>query len=118
MSPSKREGQIANPPNIHVVGAGLAGTECALQLAQRGYRVFLYEMRPLTKTPAHKTGQCAELVCSNSLGSLSEPSASAQLKNEMRKLKSYVLEAAEKHRVPAGQSLSVDRELFSKELTA
>jgi len=99
------------------VGAGLAGSECALQLAKRGHSVVLYEMRPLAMTPAHKTGMCAELVCSNSLGSLTEPSAPAQLKWEMTRLESKILEIAHLHRVPAGQSLSVDRDLFSKEIT-
>ncbi len=102
---------------IHIVGAGLAGSECALQLADRGYSVLLYEMRPLQMTPAHKTGRCAELVCSNSLGSMIEPTAPAQLKWEMTKLGSYVLKAAHLAQVPAGQALSVDREVFSSELT-
>ena len=99
------------------MGAGLAGSECALQLARRGYSVMLYEMRPTTMTPAHKTSQCAELVCSNSLGSVMEPSAPAQLKWEMSELGSFVLQAAQNHKVPAGQALSVDRELFSQEIT-
>ncbi|MDZ4677650.1 MAG: methylenetetrahydrofolate--tRNA-(uracil(54)-C(5))-methyltransferase (FADH(2)-oxidizing) TrmFO [Oligoflexia bacterium] len=103
--------------SVHIVGAGLAGTECALQLATRGYQVFLYEMRPEKLTPAHKTGGCAELVCSNSLGSLMEPSAPSMLKNEMAELGSFVLAAAHRHKVPAGQALSVDRELFSQDLT-
>ena len=102
---------------IHIVGAGLAGTECALQLALRGYSVKLYEMRPQQLTPAHKTGFCAELVCSNSLGSLAEPTAPSQLKWEMAQLGSFVLKSAHNHSVPAGQSLSVDRNLFSEELT-
>src|SRR5438105_1281300 len=91
---------------IHVVGAGLAGSECALQLASRGYQIKLYEMRPKQMTPAHKTGNCAELVCSNSLGSLMQPSAPAQLKWEMEKLGSYILKVAMETKVPAGQSLS------------
>ncbi len=103
---------------IHIVGAGLAGTECALQLASSGHSVFLYEMRPLKMTPAHKTELCAELVCSNSLGSMIEPTAPSQLKWEMTKLNSFVLKAAHNNQVPAGQALSVDRDLFSKELTA
>ena len=74
-------------------------------------------MRPVTMTPAHKTGHCAELVCSNSLGSLTEPSAPSQLKWEMEKLGSHILAAAHEHKVPAGQSLSVDRELFSQAIT-
>ena len=106
-----------NKREIHIVGAGLAGTECALQLASHGYSVFLYEMRPLTMTPAHKTGLCAELVCSNSLGSMVQPTAPSQLKWEMEKLNSFVLKAAYANAVPAGQALSVDRDLFSQELT-
>jgi len=104
-------------PTIHVVGAGLAGTECALQLAERGYQVHLYEMRPEQMTPAHKTNQCAELVCSNSLGSSADTQASGQLKWEMQRLGSFVLQSAYDNRVPAGQALSVDREQFSKKLT-
>jgi methylenetetrahydrofolate--tRNA-(uracil-5-)-methyltransferase len=102
---------------VHVVGAGLAGSECALQLADKGHKVFLYEMRPQTMTPAHKTGQCAELVCSNSLGSLLEPSAPAQLKWEMTQLNSHILKAAHEARVPAGQALGVDRIIFADEVT-
>ncbi len=102
---------------IHIVGAGLAGTECALKLADLGHNVILYEMRPQVSTPAHRTSHCAELVCSNSLGSLLEPTAPAQLKWEMEKLGSQVLKCAIDARVPAGQALSVDREIFSRSLT-
>lgn len=102
---------------IHVVGAGLTGSECALQLAKHGHNVCLYEMRPIQSTPAHKTGYCAELVCSNSLGSLLEPSAPSLLKWEMEQLDSEILKAAKEFRVPAGQALSVDRELFAKFIT-
>lgn len=108
---------MSNKKTIHVVGAGLAGSECALQLADKGYSVFLYEMRPETMTPAHKTNMFAELVCSNSLGSLLEPSAPAQLKWEMEKLGSHILKAAHASKVPAGQALSVDRTLFAEEIT-
>ncbi|MCC6276728.1 MAG: methylenetetrahydrofolate--tRNA-(uracil(54)-C(5))-methyltransferase (FADH(2)-oxidizing) TrmFO [Oligoflexia bacterium] len=104
-------------PIIHIVGGGLAGSECALQLAGLGYFVKLYEMRPKTLTPAHHTGQFAELVCSNSLGSLTEPSAPGLLKWEMSRLGSKILDAALRHRVPAGQSLSVDRNEFSNEIS-
>ncbi len=102
---------------IHIVGAGLAGSECALQLAKRGHEVFLYEMRPLQSTPAHKTGDCAELVCSNSLGSIQEPASPAQLKWEMEKLDSVILKSAHNNAVPAGQALSVDRVLFAQEIS-
>lgn len=111
------QAQINNKQaTVHVVGAGLAGTECALQLAEQGISVALYEMRPTMLTPAHKTGMAAELVCSNSLGSLQKPAAPALLKSEMEALGSYVLRAAKNSAVPAGQSLSVDREEFAKEL--
>src|SRR5207253_3445275 len=90
---------------ISVVGAGLAGSECALQLANKGYKVVLFEMRDKTMTPAHKTGKFAELVCSNSFGSLGEVSAPGQLKWEAQKLDSPILKAAFESQVPAGQAL-------------
>lgn len=102
---------------IHVVGAGLAGSEAALQLAELGHSVILHEMRPVTMTPAHKTGDFAELVCSNSFGSLSPESAPGQLKWEAEQLGSFVLAAARAHAVPAGQALGIDRALFARELT-
>lgn len=102
---------------VTVVGAGLAGTECALQLATMGFQVSLFEMRSKTMTPAHKTNQFAELVCSNSFGSESEGSAPHQLKWEAECLGSFILKAAQIAKVPAGQALSVDRELFAQTLT-
>ncbi len=102
---------------ITVVGAGLAGSECALQLAELGYEVDLFEMRSLSAqvmTEAHKTEKFAELVCSNSFGSLSEGSAPAQLKWEAQALGSFILKAAVEAQVPAGQALGVDREVFSQ----
>jgi len=102
---------------ISVVGAGLAGCECALQLADLGYQVKLYEMRKIKLTPAHKTTKFAELVCSNSFGSQSEGSAPQQLKWEAEKLNSHILKSAKEVSVPAGQALSVDRELFSLTIT-
>ena len=102
---------------IHVVGAGLAGSECSFQLAQRGYKVHLYEMRPEKSTPAHKTAQLAEIVCSNSFGSQSPGSAPHQLKWEAEKLNSLILEEAKNHAVPAGQALSVDREKFAEAIS-
>jgi methylenetetrahydrofolate--tRNA-(uracil-5-)-methyltransferase len=102
---------------ISVVGAGLAGTECALQLAHKGYDVDLYEMRPQTQTPAHKTGEFAELVCSNSFGSEGAISGPGQLKYEAQLLGSFILKTAKEYQVPAGQALAVDRERFAKELS-
>jgi len=102
---------------IYVVGAGLAGSECAWQLAQMGFEVELIEMRPIETTPAHKTEKFAELVCSNSFGSMSVTSATAQLKWEAEKLGSLILQCAKKAYVPAGQALGVDREQFSEFVT-
>jgi methylenetetrahydrofolate--tRNA-(uracil-5-)-methyltransferase len=100
-----------------VIGGGLAGCEAALQLACRGFEVDLYEMRKGTgKTPAHKTSDLAELVCSNSFKGMQLASAHGLLKNELKMLGSFLLQAAEKARVPAGESLTVDRKLFSKEV--
>lgn len=104
-------------PTIHIVGAGLAGSECALQLAEMGYAVTLIEMRDQVMTPAHRTAKCAELVCSNSFGSLAGTSAPGQLKWEAEHLHSKILEAAWKARVPAGQALGMDREVFADEIT-
>lgn len=108
---------LKSQQKISVVGAGLAGSECALQLANKGYQVVLYEMRNKTMTPAHKTGKFAELVCSNSFGSMGEISAPGQLKWEAQKLGSKILEAAYFAQVPAGQALGMDREVFSARVT-
>lgn len=105
-------------PQISVIGAGLAGSEAALRLARRGFEVDLFEMRPLRMTEAHVSGQCAELVCSNSFGSAGSHSASGILKAELHALHSQVLETAFATRVPAGESLAVDRELFAKAVTS
>jgi methylenetetrahydrofolate--tRNA-(uracil-5-)-methyltransferase len=102
---------------VVVVGGGLAGSECAWALAERGISVALVEQRPLQQTAAHKTGDLAELVCSNSLKSTDPESAPALLKSELQKLNSLILSAAYKHQVPAGQALAVDREAFSREIT-
>ncbi len=99
---------------IVVVGGGLAGTEAAFQLAQRGHRVVLYEMRPRVPTPAHQTDGLAELVCSNSLKSEETSNAHGLLKAELRVLGSLLLEVAAGARVPAGAALAVDRGLFSR----
>jgi methylenetetrahydrofolate--tRNA-(uracil-5-)-methyltransferase len=102
---------------ISVVGGGLAGSEVAFQLAEMGYSVRLYEMRPRTMTPAHKTGDLAELVCSNSFGSVANHAVSGQLKWEAEKMGSMILEAAGQARVPAGQALGIDRVEFAKRVT-
>jgi methylenetetrahydrofolate--tRNA-(uracil-5-)-methyltransferase len=101
---------------IRVIGGGLAGTEAAWQIARHGLGVDLYEMRPVRKTPAHVTDNLAELVCSNSLKSNDPFHAPGLLKQEMRILDSLVIHAADRSSVPAGMSLSVDRELFAKNI--
>jgi methylenetetrahydrofolate--tRNA-(uracil-5-)-methyltransferase len=106
-----------SPPPVHVIGAGLAGSECAYQLASRGVPVVLHEMRPERSTPAHKTGGCAELVCSNSLRSDDPEHAAGLLKREMESLGSLVIAAAREHAVPAGGALAVDRDRFSAAIT-
>ena len=103
---------------IHIVGAGLAGSEAALQLAARGRRVVLHEMRPAQKTEVHKTGDCAELVCSNSLKGTREDSAPGMLKHELSMLGSCLYRIAQECSVPAGGALAVDRERFSQAVTA
>ncbi len=91
--------------------------EAAWQAAERGIDVILYEMRPVRSTPAHKTGDLAELVCSNSFKADSITTASGLLKAELRALRSLVLQAADAHRVPAGLALAVAREDFAREVT-
>ncbi len=107
----------SKPSEPVVVGGGLAGSEAAWQLAQRGIAVHLYEMRPHTMTPAHTTGDFAELVCSNSLGSTQGTAPASLLKDEMRLFDSLVLQAAAAAQIPAGSALAVDREIFSKTVT-
>ncbi|MDR3541094.1 MAG: methylenetetrahydrofolate--tRNA-(uracil(54)-C(5))-methyltransferase (FADH(2)-oxidizing) TrmFO [Desulfosporosinus sp.] len=102
---------------ITVIGAGLAGSEAAWQLAERGVRVDLYEMRPTKTTPAHQTDQFAELVCSNSLRGAGLENAVGLLKEEMRRLGSFIMSAADHNAVSAGGALAVDRELFASEIT-
>lgn len=102
---------------VTVVGAGLAGSECALQLAHRGVPVKLYEQRPTNNTVAHHTDRCAELVCSNSLKATRLESAAGLLKHELETMGSYVLAAAKEHAVPAGGALAVDRDGFSEAVT-
>jgi methylenetetrahydrofolate--tRNA-(uracil-5-)-methyltransferase len=103
---------------VTVVGAGLAGSEAAWQLARRGVRVRLLEMRPVRMTAAHRTADFAELVCSNSLRNASMETAVGVLKEEMRRLGSLVISAADAARVPAGAALAVDRDGFSAAITA
>jgi methylenetetrahydrofolate--tRNA-(uracil-5-)-methyltransferase len=98
---------------IHIVGGGLAGSEAAWQLAERGHRVVIHEMRPVKTTEAHKTDRLAELVCSNTFKSTEVTNAHGLLKAEMRLLGSIVLQAADEARVPAGSALAVDRDIFS-----
>ncbi|ACL69512.1 methylenetetrahydrofolate--tRNA-(uracil(54)-C(5))-methyltransferase (FADH(2)-oxidizing) TrmFO [Halothermothrix orenii] len=100
-----------------VIGAGLAGCEATWQAINRGVEVDLYEMRPEQKTPAHNTGFFAELVCSNSLGANHLHNAGGILKEEMRHLNSLIIKTADKHRVPAGRALAVDRNEFAREIT-
>lgn len=99
---------------VHVIGAGLAGSECACQLADRGVEVILHEMRPLASSPAHHTEHFAELVCSNSFKSTRGDSAAGMLKHELRAMGSVLLSCAERASVPAGGALAVDREEFSR----
>ncbi len=103
--------------SVAVIGAGLAGSEAAWQIAAQGIPVTLYEMRPVRQTPAHHTASFAELVCSNSLRANGLANAVGVLKEEMRRLDSLILACADLHAVPAGGALAVDREGFSAEVT-
>ncbi len=102
---------------VTVIGAGLAGSEAAWQIASRGVPVKLYEMRPVVKTPAHHTDKFAELVCTNSLRANGLTNAVGVLKEEMRMLDSIILKSADKNAVPAGGALAVDRDGFSGDIT-
>ena len=106
-----------NKKEVIVVGAGLAGCEAAYQLAKRGIKVKLYEMKSKKMTEAHKKPYYAELVCSNSLGGDNLANASGLMKEELRRLDSLLIKIADKNRVPAGQALAVDRDGFSIEIT-
>jgi len=103
--------------SVKIIGAGLAGSEAAWQLVKRGIPVEIYEMRPQTMTPAHKTGNFAELVCSNSLRAAGLENAVGLLKEEMRRMGSLIMACADQRRVPAGGALAVDREGFSEAVT-
>lgn len=102
---------------INVIGAGLAGSEAAWQIAQRGHKVRLFEMRPKVQTAAHETGYFGELVCSNSLGSKLDTTAPGLLKKELQELNSLIIKTAYETSVPAGGALAVDRKAFAKEIT-
>ena len=103
---------------VRIIGAGLAGSECAFSLAQRGHRVELFEMRPVKSTPAHATSNLAELVCSNSFRSSSPTNAVGLLKKEMALMDSLVIRCGEEARVPAGDAFAVDRDRFSAAITS
>src|SRR5688500_8777856 len=102
---------------IHIVGGGLAGSEAAWQAAEQGVPVTIHEMRPVRPTAVHKTDALAELVCSNSFRGDKLDNAVGLLKEEMRRLGSLVMRAAEAARVPAGAALAVDRVVFSQRVT-
>ncbi|WP_285860135.1 MULTISPECIES: FADH(2)-oxidizing methylenetetrahydrofolate--tRNA-(uracil(54)-C(5))-methyltransferase TrmFO [Paenibacillus] len=110
--------KLTDSSRVTVIGAGLAGSEAAWQIASRGVPVTLYEMRPVVKTPAHHTDKFAELVCSNSLRANGLTNAVGVLKEEMRLLNSLVLGSADRNAVPAGGALAVDRDGFSGEITS
>jgi methylenetetrahydrofolate--tRNA-(uracil-5-)-methyltransferase len=102
---------------VRVIGGGLAGTEAAWQIARAGVPVILDEMRPVQTSPAHHTEELAELVCSNSFGAMNSDRAAGLLHEELRRLGSIIINTADKHSVPAGGALAVDRGVFSRELT-
>ena len=102
---------------INVIGAGLAGCEAAKQISSHGIKVHLYEMKPKKKTPAHHSDLFGELVCSNSLKAMRTESAAGLLKEEMRRLDSFLMKCADKCQVPAGGALAVDRDIFSRLVT-
>ncbi|HHX22337.1 MAG TPA: FAD-binding protein, partial [Clostridiales bacterium] len=104
-------------PKVTVVGGGLAGCEAAWQLLTRGVPVLLVDIKPHQRTPAHQSDDLAELVCSNSLKSDRLQNAAGLLKEEMRRLNSLIIRAADATRVPAGGALAVDREAFSAFVT-
>ncbi|MGD1922135.1 MAG: FADH(2)-oxidizing methylenetetrahydrofolate--tRNA-(uracil(54)-C(5))-methyltransferase TrmFO [Pleurocapsa sp.] len=103
---------------VTVIGGGLAGTEAAWQVVQAGVPVTFYEMRPVKKSPAHHSQELAELVCSNSFGAKNSDRAAGLLHEELRRLGSRIIATADKHAVPAGGALAVDRAVFSSELTS
>src|SRR5699024_1765093 len=102
---------------ITIIGGGLAGCEAAYQIAKRGIKVKLYEMKPVKFSPAHSNTNLAEIVCSNSFKSNLHTNACGLLKEELRLLDSILIKTADKVAVPAGQALAVDREKFAEEIT-
>lgn len=108
---------MENQQFVNVIGAGLAGSEAAFQIAERGVQVHLYEMRPVKNTPAHHSPNFAELVCTNSLRANQLTNAAGLLKEEMRRLNSLIIEEADATAIPAGGALAVDRESFSENIT-
>ncbi len=108
---------MTTTPVLTIIGGGLAGTEAAWQAAQHGVTVHLYEMRPAVSTGAHRTSDLAELICSNSLGSNLPDRASGVLKNELRRLGSFLVDCAEASALPAGSALAVDRDMFAQTAT-
>ena len=107
-----------NEATVHIIGAGLAGSEAAWQLATRGVKTIIHEMKPQKFSPAHKSADCAELVCSNSLRSDDyEHNAVGLMHEEMRRVGSLIMECADACRVPAGGALAVDREAFAQMVT-
>ncbi|MCQ2565190.1 MAG: FAD-dependent oxidoreductase, partial [Clostridia bacterium] len=102
---------------INIIGAGLAGSECALYLAALGHKVNLFDIKTKQKTPAHHSNNFAEIVCSNSFKSDDENTASGVFKRELTLLGSNLIKTAYKHSVPAGQALAVDRDAFSEDIT-
>lgn len=112
-----KKGEQMTNKEVVVIGAGLAGSEAAYQLAKSGVKVKLYEMRPKVSTEAHKSEKFAELVCSNSLGGDHLGNASGLMKEELRRMGSLLIEIADEVKVPAGQALAVDREGFSEKVT-
>lgn len=102
---------------VNVIGAGLAGSEAAFQIAERGIEVHLYEMRPVKNTEAHHTSDFAELVCSNSLRANQLTNAAGLLKEEMRQFNSLIISEADQNAIPAGGALAVDRDKFSQGVT-
>jgi len=109
--------KISSPQTVTIIGAGLAGSEAAWQLAKRGISVRLHEMRPLKMTPAHNTGKCAELVCSNTFRADHLENAVGLLHEEMRRMDSLIMAAGDQARIPAGTALAVDREQFAELVT-
>ncbi|MFQ5518924.1 MAG: methylenetetrahydrofolate--tRNA-(uracil(54)-C(5))-methyltransferase (FADH(2)-oxidizing) TrmFO [Mariprofundus sp.] len=108
---------ITTPQTVNIIGAGLAGSEAAWQLAKRGIPVRLHEMRPVKMTPAHNTGKCAELVCSNTFRADHLENAVGLLHEEMRRMDSLIMDCGDQARIPAGTALAVDREQFAELVT-